>query len=39
MTNIRSESYLLFKINEVMHKLNDLALETKIQKEDGTNLY
>ena len=23
----------------VMHKLNDLALETKIQKEDGTNLY
>jgi hypothetical protein len=39
MTNIRSESNLLFKINKVMHKLNDLALETKIQKEDGTNLY
>ena len=39
MTNIRSESNLLFNINKVMHNLNDLALETQIQKKDGTNLY
>ena len=39
MTNIRSESNLLFKINKVMHNLNDLALETQIQKKDGTNMY
>ena len=39
ITNIRSESNLLFKINKDTHNLNDLALKTKIQKTHGSHLY
>ena len=39
ITNMRSKGYLLFKIHRNMHKLNDLALATQIQKENCTHPY